>query len=85
MAARTTRQAARERLQNVFQESLDRLIPPDESVPIRGHTFLEFENQVEAMADLLLPTALEERSALQTNARVERGACVPFAGRIAST
>lgn len=45
MAARTTREAARARLQAVFQKALDRVIPVDASVPLRGRTFREWEDQ----------------------------------------
>lgn len=35
--------------------SLDRIIPPDESVPLRGSTFLNWENQVAQMRGSVLP------------------------------
>jgi hypothetical protein len=49
MPARTTRQAARERMQAVLGAALDRLIPPDEAVPLKGALFVDFEDQVEAL------------------------------------
>jgi hypothetical protein len=49
MPARTTRQAAWERMQAVLGAALDRLIPPDEAVPLTGALFVDFENQVEAL------------------------------------
>jgi hypothetical protein len=70
MAARTTRQAARERMQAVFGAALDRLIPPDEAVPLKGALFVDFEDQVEALVRAVAPTALEERAALAENAQV---------------
>lgn len=80
MAARTTRQAARDKLRAVFQAALDRMIPPDESVPLKGATFLDFENQVEALVRAVGPTALEERAALSDDAQVMTAGCCPHCG-----
>lgn len=73
MPARTTRQEARQRLIDSFMTSLDRVIPPDEAVPLKGRTFLDWERQGEQMKRALIPTLLEERAALEGNALVERG------------
>ncbi len=73
MPARTTRQLARERVLKTMTEALDRMIPPEESVPLRGSTFRDWEDQVEALIEQTAPTLLEERAALEDNARVERG------------
>lgn len=73
MPARTTRQQARQRLIDSFMGSLDRVIPPDEAVPLRGRTFLDWEKQGEQMKRTLIPALLEERAALEDNALVERG------------
>ena len=78
MSARTTRREARERIIKSFMDSLDRIIPPDEAVPLRGKTFLDWERQADAMRQAVLPTLLQERSALDESARVEAagvGAC----------
>src|SRR2546423_10864048 len=72
MPARTTRQQARQRLIDSFMASLDKVIPPDEAVPLRGRTFLDWEKQGEQMKRSLIPTLLEERAALEDNALVER-------------
>jgi hypothetical protein len=80
MPARTTRQAARERVQAVLGAALDRLIPPDEAVPLKGATFLDFENQVEALVRAVAPTALEERAALAENAQVGTAGRCPHCG-----
>lgn len=80
MSALTTRQAARERLQKVFSEALDRLIPPDEAVPLKGSWFWDFEDQVETLGREVLPVVLEERAALEGNAEVEHPGCCPFCG-----
>jgi hypothetical protein len=53
--------------------ALDRVIPEDESVPPRGSTFAEWEEQGAAFKRAVLPTLLEERAALEPNARVEAG------------
>lgn len=47
MAARTTRLEARERIIKSFMDSLDRIIPPEETVPLRGQTFLDWEHQAD--------------------------------------
>ena len=70
MFALTTREDTRERLQKVFDEALDHLIPADESAPLKGTRFADFEDQVEALGRELLPVALEERAALEGNAEV---------------
>jgi hypothetical protein len=71
MAALTTRKDARERLLKLFEESLDRIIPPAETTPMRGQTFRDFEDQVEAVRRAVLPAILEERAALEPTAAVE--------------
>jgi len=73
MPARTTRQEARDRIIKSFMDSLDRIIPPEESVPLRGKTFLDWERQADDMRKAVLPTLLQERSALDDSARVEAG------------
>src|SRR5438105_246296 len=80
MAALTDRRKARERLMKVFQKTLDQIIPADDTVPLKGGTFGEWEDQAEGMARELLPALLEERSALETNARVEEGGRCPHCG-----
>jgi hypothetical protein len=56
MAARTTRLEARERIIKSFMDSLDKIIPREESVPLRGQTFLDWEQQADAMRKAVLPT-----------------------------
>ena len=76
MPARTTRQQARERVLKTMTEALDRMIPPDESVPLRGSTFRDWEDQAAQVRRAVLPTLLEERAALEENAHVtEAGRC----------
>lgn len=75
MAARTTRREARERIIKSFMDSLDKIIPSEESVPLRGQTFLDWEQQAEAMRKAVLPTLLQERAALDNGAEVSAGDC----------
>jgi hypothetical protein len=74
MAARTTRREARERIIKSFMDSLDRIIPLDEQVPLRGRTFLDWERQADVMRKAVMPTLLQERAALDGSAAVEAGA-----------
>ena len=70
MAALTTRKDARERLLKLFEDSLNRIIPPGDDVPLRGQTFRDFEDQVESVRKTILPAILEERAALEPTAAV---------------
>jgi hypothetical protein len=80
MPARTTRQQARERLIQTFMASLDKVIPPEESVPLRGSTFRDWEDQAAELRRAVVPTLLEERAALEDNARVAGGGHCPHCG-----
>jgi len=80
MPARTTRQQARERILKTMTEALDRMIPPDEAAPLRGSTFRDWEDQAAEVRRAVLPTLLEERAALEENARVEGGGRCPHCG-----
>jgi hypothetical protein len=80
MPARSTRQEARARILKAFTTELDRLIPENEEVPLKGVTFTDFEDQVEALARGTLPVLLEERAAVEPNALVESAGRCPFCG-----
>ena len=80
MPARTTRLQARRRAIEAFMASLDRIIPPDESVPLKGSIFRDWEDQVAEMRKAVLPTVLEERAALEDNAQVADGGPCPHCG-----
>jgi len=80
MPARTTRQEARARILSAFAAQLDQVIPEDESVPLKGATFADFEDQVETLAQAALPVALEARAALESNAEVETAGRCPHCG-----
>lgn len=73
MAARTTREAARARILSAVAMALDQVIPLDESVPLRGRTFIEWEDQADAFDQAVTTTLLEERAALEQTAAVEAG------------
>ena len=80
MPARTTRQEARARILAAFTGQLDRMIPADEQVPLKGATFADFEDQAEALARSVLPVVLEERAALEANAEVVTAGRCPHCG-----
>jgi hypothetical protein len=60
--------------------ALDRIIPEDESKPLKGTTFGSWEDQTDAFKQAVIPTLLEERAALEDNARVEEAGHCPFCG-----
>lgn len=80
MSALTSREAARERVRKVFEGALERMMPADESAPLRGSRFIDFEDQVEALAREVLPVLLEERAALEGAAHSERPGVCPCCG-----
>jgi hypothetical protein len=80
MPARTTRQEARQRALNASTASLERIVPPDASVPLRGSTFRDREDRVAQMRAAVLPTVLGERAALEPDARVEDAGHCPHCG-----
>ncbi len=80
MPARTTRKEARERLIKTMLAAVDRIVPEDESVPLKGSTFREWEDQADAFKRAVIPTLLEERAALEDSARVGHGGHCPHCG-----
>ena len=80
MPALTSRKEARERLRKLFEESLARIIPDEESTPLKGQTFRDFEDQVEAVRSTVLPAILEERAALEPTAIVGSAGHCPSCG-----
>jgi hypothetical protein len=60
--------------------AVGRLIPEDPSVPLQGATFADFEDQTQTLAQAALPVVLEERAALEPNAKVETAGRCPFCG-----
>mgnify|MGYP001094045724 FL=1 len=80
MPARTTRQAARERIRSIFEAELDRMIPPEEGTPLKGRQLADFEDQVEELVRAIGGKALEERARLDVSAAVDNGGACPFCG-----
>lgn len=80
MPARTTRQEARARIMAAFAAQLERVLPADETIPLKGATFADFEDQVETLAQAALPVALEQRAALAPGAQVDRAGRCPYCG-----
>lgn len=78
MSALTDRQKARERLSQVFQSILDKMIPADNSVPLEGRKFIDFEDQGEEVIHSLIPVFLEERAALDAAAQADMGGRCPY-------
>jgi len=80
MAARRTRQEARERLRKVFEAELDRLVPADPAQPMKGRTFRDFEMQGVQLKQALVPAVLEELAALDEAAEVTTAGRCPHCG-----
>jgi len=80
MSSRTTRAAARSRVLKVLTGAVDRIIPADESIPLKGGRFVDFEDQVEELVRTVVPVMLEERTALQAGVRGEALGRCPHCG-----
>jgi len=80
MPALTTRKAARERILKAVMAELDRVIPPDESAPMRGRTFREWEDQADQFDRTVTTILLQERAALDASAQVSGGGRCPSCG-----
>jgi hypothetical protein len=80
MAALTDRLAARARLQKIFDEALDQVIPMDLTKPLRGRTFREWEDQADEFDRTVTASLLQERAGLEDNAKVEVGGRCPHCG-----
>lgn len=77
MAALTDRQSARTRLEGILEALLNRFIPADESKPMKGQTFREFEDQADEFDRQLTAAFLEELAALSPGAQANQGGCCP--------
>jgi hypothetical protein len=58
--------------------SLDKVIPSDASIPLKGATFGDWEDQAAQVRRAVIPTLLEERSALEQNAQVTDAGRCPY-------
>jgi len=75
MAALTDRQKARERLNQVFQSVVNKVIPEDEATPLPGRKFVDWEELGDEMERTIVPVFLEERAALEAAACLDHGVC----------
>jgi hypothetical protein len=80
MAAKRTREEARDRLRKLFEAELDRLVPADAEKPMKGRTFLDFEMQGVALKQALVPAVLEELAGLSEAAEVKEAGHCPHCG-----
>jgi len=80
MAARTTRQEARRRVLADVLAALDRVIPADQTKPLRGGTFAAWEDQADEFSRTVATALLEERAALEDSASVGEGGRCPHCG-----
>ena len=78
MPARTSRLEARQRLEQMFKRELDRLIPADEAVALKGQTFLEWEESVTDLTRTLGQIGLEERAKLDASAEINDAESCPY-------
>lgn len=75
MGRLTDREAARARMRAILEAELDRLIPADESKPLVGKTFIEWEQQADELDRSVTAAFMEERAALDHAAVVSTGHC----------
>ena len=80
MPALTTRQAARERVRQIMESALERMIPADGSKPLKGAVFAEFENQAYEVGNEVLTALMEERAKLEGNAKATEAGRCPYCG-----
>src|SRR5579884_47156 len=80
MPANRSRKEARQRVIQAFMTSLDQILPEDESVPLKGRTFREFETQAQTLKAAVIPTLLEERAGLDASAHVATAGRCPHCG-----
>ena len=78
MPALSTRQAARERILSMTVAALDRMIPADEKVALKGSLFADFEEQAYTVGNEVLAALMEERAKLERNAVVETAGRCPY-------
>ena len=76
MAGTLTRQEARAELRKVFEASLDKYLPADESQPVKDGLFYEWEDQADEFDRQVTSKLLEVLAGLSGQARQTRpGAC----------
>jgi hypothetical protein len=80
MPAVRTRVEARARIRSLMEAAVEKMIPADETVPLKGSRFRDFETQAETVSNLLHTTLLEERAALEDQAHVPDAGRCPHCG-----
>ncbi len=80
MPALKVRQEARARIKEMMELALDRVMPCDESEPLQGSRFIDFEDQVAEVGLPVMAAMIEERAALDAAAWVERPGRCPHCG-----
>jgi DNA-directed RNA polymerase subunit RPC12/RpoP len=71
------RQQAREHISMAFHRLLDRLLPAEEDVPLKGGSFIEFEQQADELDRTLTAAFLEARTMLDERAQAEEAGRCP--------
>lgn len=71
MAARTDREAARAAMRAAFEKALEQAIPEDQSKPLYGETFQEWEQEADRLDQTLTPVLMEQRALLADSAEAE--------------
>jgi len=77
MAAQMSRMEAREALQKTFEALLEKCISADESVPLRGRTFAEWEDVADEFDQAITGRLLEVRALLDAAAKAEEAGRCP--------
>jgi hypothetical protein len=80
MPALTTREEARARLLQMFEASLERVIPADPAKPLRGENFADFERQTYEATNDVVAAVMEERAKLDPRAHAAEAGSCPHCG-----
>jgi|SRR6185295_1109229 len=64
MSTKPTRQQARQKLISLFHAELDKVLPADENVALRGRIFADFEDQAEGLSRTVATELLQQRAEL---------------------
>lgn len=76
MSTLMDRQQARDHVSKTFERLLDRFLPVSENVPLKGGSFVEFEQQADEFDHQLTAAFLEARTMLDDRAQTdEPGRC----------
>jgi hypothetical protein len=77
MSSKITRQQARAKIDAAFQAALSKMIPLDESRPLVGRTFSDFEDQAEALSRVVCTEAIQRRAEIDAMAWEENPGLCP--------